>query len=145
MRVVVTGTNPRGRSYAHTVEEYTGLPTQETTHEIFKGPLTIGPTDTGSSGFMDLSPGPGAALWRVFEFPPGSFYDMHHTQTVDLDVVVDGSVVLGLDEGDVELLPGDCVLIRGDRHSWRAGGNGCRMLFALLGTESRQVADLQAG
>jgi hypothetical protein len=37
---------------------------------------------------------------------------------------------------EVHLGPGDGVLLRGDRHSWRAGPQGCRMLIALIGAEN---------
>lgn len=58
---------------------------------------------------------------------------MHHTDTVDFDVVVGGLMTSVLDRDEIVLHPGDGVLLRGDRHSWRAGREGCRMLFALLG------------
>lgn len=72
-------------------------------------------------------------MWRVYDLPPDLVYEMHHTDTVDFDVVVGGLMTSVLDRDEIVLHPGDGVLLRGDRHSWRAGREGCRMLFALLG------------
>jgi hypothetical protein len=86
------------------------------------------------AGFLDISPGTGAAIWDIYEFSEGLVYDMHHTDTVDFDVLVDGGMTLVPDRDELELTPGDGVLLRGDRHGWRAGMQGCRMLFTLLGS-----------
>jgi mannose-6-phosphate isomerase-like protein (cupin superfamily) len=59
---------------------------------------------------------------------------MHTTQTVDLGVVLDGHVVLELDDGEVSLGPGDVVVQNGTRHAWRnRGGSPCTMAFVLIG------------
>ena len=48
----------------------------------------------------------------------------HHTDSVDVDVVLSGRIGLDLD-GDVsvELGPGDTVLQRGAHHRWRVLGD----------------------
>ena len=44
---------------------------------------------------------------------------MHTTQTVDLDLVLEGEIWLELDDGEEVLLgPGDCVIQNGTRHAW---------------------------
>jgi hypothetical protein len=134
MRVVVVETDVDGSSCVGRVIERAGPIDAEAAHEIFSGPVATTSLPDRASGFLDLSPGPGAAMWRIYELPPGLVYEMHHTDTVDFDVLVDGSMTLVLDREEVELAPGDGVLLNGDRHSWRAGDNGCRMLFALLGS-----------
>ncbi|WP_190813229.1 cupin domain-containing protein [Saccharopolyspora pogona] len=58
---------------------------------------------------------------------------MHRIRSVDLDVVIDGSIVLVLDQQEIELHPGDGVVRQGDGHGWRTGERGCRMLIALPG------------
>jgi quercetin dioxygenase-like cupin family protein len=133
MRVVLVETDAAGRSGVAEVIERNGVVTDEALYEIFSGPLTRGARPPQEVEFLDMSPGSGAARWRIFEFRPDVLHDMHHTDTVDFDVVVDGSITLGLDRGEVELSAGDAVLLRGNRHSWRAGTKGCRMLIALLG------------
>lgn len=126
-------TDSQGRSGVSTAIERAGVPEAEAVHEIFAGHLMRTAPPGVPHEFLDISPGAGAALWRIFEFPPGLTYDMHHTDTVDFDVVIEGSMSLELDRDTVELGPGDAVLLRGDRHAWRAGPDGCRMLIALLG------------
>ena len=44
---------------------------------------------------------------------------MHTTDTVDVDLVLDGEIWLELDDGEEVLLgPGDCVVMNGTRHAW---------------------------
>jgi quercetin dioxygenase-like cupin family protein len=47
---------------------------------------------------------------------------MHATDTLDFVAVLDGEIVLGLDDGDHALGPGDVVVQRGTRHRWRVSG-----------------------
>jgi len=133
MRVVTTGTDDAGRSFIVSVAEHTDPPANEAVHEIYNDSLSVVPHGQRSGAFMDIAPRPGGAMWRVFDFSPGLVYDKHFTTSIDFDVVVEGAVRLGLDDGEVELVAGDCVLIRGDSHSWAAGERGCRMLVAILG------------
>jgi mannose-6-phosphate isomerase-like protein (cupin superfamily) len=134
MRVVVVETDAAGRSGVGRIVERTGPTDEEAADSVFSGPVATTAPGGDAEGFLDLSPGPGAAMWRIYELPPGLVYEMHHTDTVDFDVLVDGSMTLVLDRDEVDLAPGDGVLLRGDRHSWRAGNEGARMLFALLGS-----------
>jgi quercetin dioxygenase-like cupin family protein len=58
---------------------------------------------------------------------------MHRTETLDLMVVVDGGIVLGLDDGEYRLGPGDAVVQRGTPHRWRVvGDRPCTFLSVLL-------------
>lgn len=134
MRVVVVETDTHGRSGVGQIIERTGAPSREASCEVFSGPVTKAAHPDGQEDFVDLSPGAGAAKWRIYDLPPNLVYEMHHTDTVDFDVVVEGSMTLVLDRDEVILQPGDGVLLAGDRHSRRAGSRGCRMLFALPGT-----------
>jgi mannose-6-phosphate isomerase-like protein (cupin superfamily) len=70
----------------------------------------------GLAGFME----PGA---------PG----MHTTPTVDFEVVVEGEVWLGLDDGvEVHLRAGDTVVQNGTRHAWRNHGTTTARLVVVL-------------
>jgi quercetin dioxygenase-like cupin family protein len=144
MRVVLVSSEGDGLSRVGSVIERTGLPDAEDLYEIFDGPLCLTAPKRNEAEFLDLSPGLGAARWRIFEFSPGLVYGMHQTATVDFDVVIDGSVTLGLDHQEIQLGPGDGVLLRGDRHSWQAGPQGCRMLISLIGAEThRESSELR--
>lgn len=43
---------------------------------------------------------------------------MHRTDTIDFAIILSGEVFLLLDEGEVELRPGDVVIQRGTNHAW---------------------------
>lgn len=73
--------------------------------------------------------------WVVSRWAPGSDSPvMHHTDTIDLDLVVAGSIDLVLDDGPHRLQAGDCAVITGVDHAWRAGAEGCTLSVVLLGT-----------
>ncbi|MBT0569735.1 cupin domain-containing protein [Curvibacter sp. CHRR-16] len=58
---------------------------------------------------------------------------MHRTQSVDYGVVIEGEVVLILDNAEVPLKPGSVVVQRGTNHAWaNRSGKPCRMLFVLV-------------
>jgi mannose-6-phosphate isomerase-like protein (cupin superfamily) len=61
-------------------------------------------------------------LLRIIEiYPPragGKRTVMHRTSTLDYVVVIDGAVVLILDNSEVELHKGDVVVQRGTDHAW---------------------------
>lgn len=73
MRVVVVETDAQGRSGVGQIIERTGAPTEETSHGIFSGQVVKAAHPNGQDGFVDLSPGAGAAMWRVYDLPPTWF------------------------------------------------------------------------
>ena len=108
-------------------------------------------------------PPPGGAHWALAEFPPDSavpsdvdlasliaevneklpyllaYQDptrpgMHQTPTIDFAIVISGEIWLELDEGEVHLKPGDCVVQRGTMHAWRnRSDRPCVMSFVEFG------------
>ena len=48
---------------------------------------------------------------------------MHATDTLDFMTVLDGEIVLGLDDGEHHLTQGDSVIQRGNAHRWRVVGD----------------------
>jgi mannose-6-phosphate isomerase-like protein (cupin superfamily) len=82
-----------------------------------------------------LEPSPGAARWRVFLVPPdevlrsvmaehyggdvGDDAFFHITNTLDMVFVLEGEITLRMEDGEVLLQPGDCVVQRGTNHAWR--------------------------
>ena len=108
------------------------------------------PVDRTSPGFP-LEPPAGGASARIIRMPglapdvdpddawlrvehddpamPG----MHATDTLDLMVVLEGSVLLGLDDGERVIGPGEYVIQRGTRHRWRAvDADGWTYFVAML-------------
>ena len=92
------------------------------------------PRPPGRGMDLDVGVGPGLVRWVVLTFEPNLFYPMHHTDTIDFDEVVDGSVVLGLDDGDHPLAAGDLVVVNGVDHTWKAGPEGCQLNVLQLGS-----------
>jgi mannose-6-phosphate isomerase-like protein (cupin superfamily) len=101
-----------------------------------------------------LAPPKGALHWRFFCLPPdesGQAHSnettpegldvadeegWHKTETLDYVFVLDGGVTLVLDDAEVDLDPGDCVIQRATRHAWRNRGNApVRLLAIMLGVE----------
>ncbi|MGQ9348086.1 hypothetical protein [Mycolicibacterium gilvum] len=70
----------------------------------------------------------------VVDLGPDSETPMHHTDTLDLETVLSGSVDLVLDDGSHRLEQGDLVVLTGVDHAWRAGPDGCRLSAVLIGT-----------
>ena len=115
--------------------------------------------DRTTPGFP-LEPPAGGISVRVIRMPgipPGTEADetwlrvdgddpevagMHATDTLDLMVVLEGSVVLGLDDGERTVSAGEYVIQRGTRHRWRpADHRGWTYMVAML----RPVADRADG
>jgi len=100
-------------------------------------PLGIAQSDPIAS--LDLSPG--TTAWRLFEVPPDEEVrrlqaeaasaaedsdlvpldsdGFHQTHTVDFIYLLEGRLVLELDESAVDLEPGDFVVQRSTNHAWR--------------------------
>jgi quercetin dioxygenase-like cupin family protein len=58
---------------------------------------------------------------------------MHRTETVDYAVVLEGEIVLILDDEDVKLRAGDVVIQRGTSHAWsNRSGKTVKMLYVLI-------------
>ncbi|HET7158351.1 MAG TPA: cupin domain-containing protein [Burkholderiales bacterium] len=58
---------------------------------------------------------------------------MHRTQTLDYAVVLEGEVVMLLDEEEVHLKAGDVVIQRGTNHAWsNRSDKPCKMLYVLI-------------
>ncbi len=129
------------------------------------------PADGGDlERVANLAPPLGGIHWRTVEFPPGSAapanvdpaalmaemneklpdfiahadltrLGMHRTPTIDFGLVLSSEVWLELDEGEVLLKPGDCVVQRGTMHAWRnRGSESCLMSFVLIDARPRGAA-----
>jgi hypothetical protein len=58
---------------------------------------------------------------------------MHRTESVDYGVVIEGDIVLVLDDSEVALKQGGVVIQRGTNHAWaNRSDKVCRMLFMLV-------------
>jgi len=82
---------------------------------------------------LTVPPEPGGTKIRVNEFPPGVVSPTHRTQSVDYGIVLDGEVVLVLEDSETVLGPGDVVVQRGTVHRWEnRTDRTARMAFVLV-------------
>jgi mannose-6-phosphate isomerase-like protein (cupin superfamily) len=106
-----------------------------------------------------IEPVGGGSVFRIIEYPPDSvrlktlapetfFRDMgaraadaatrrhpgmHKTDTVDYCVVLSGEIWAVLDEGEVLLRAGDCLVQRGTNHAWsNRTDKPCVIAFVLI-------------
>ena len=71
---------------------------------------------------------------------------MHRTQTVDYAVVLEGEVVMLLDQEEVHLKAGDVVIQRGTNHAWsNRSQKPCKMLYVLIDGEFDEELKSQLG
>jgi len=82
---------------------------------------------------VTVPPGPNGTKIRINVFPPGVVSPVHRTQSVDYGIVLDGEVVLVLDDNETTLRAGDVVVQRGTSHRWEnRSGQTARMAFILV-------------
>lgn len=61
---------------------------------------------------------------------------MHRTQTIDYGIVLEGEIVLIVDDGEATVRAGDIVVQRGTSHAWaNRSGKICRIAFVLIDGE----------
>ncbi len=139
-RRVVTGHDASGRSVFASDEP---VPAAHATpggtlfYELWATDAVPAPVDAASSapaaGPVSVTPAPNGTKLRVNEIPPGAASPMHRTRTVDYGIVLDGEVVLVLDDGETVLRAGDVVVQRGTNHRWEnRSGAAARMAFILI-------------
>ena len=61
---------------------------------------------------------------------------MHRTESIDYGIVLEGEIVLVLDDSEVTLTAGDVVIQRGTDHAWaNRSDKVCRVAFILVDGE----------
>jgi mannose-6-phosphate isomerase-like protein (cupin superfamily) len=162
VRRVVTGHDASGKSVFVSDEEVPPLPLTGF-HRLWGGDRISEFPDDGSMPEHDMYfPPIGGFRFGMFSLPPettaGSEVDatadltdlavevpgllrymdvtdpgMHTTDTIDFEVVLEGTVVLELDGGaEVTLRPGDTVVQNGTRHRWRNPGDTTARLAVFM-------------
>lgn len=91
---------------------------------------TAAPSDVDSAaGLADAE----AKLPGLVRYLDPSDRGMHTTDTIDFEVVLEGTIVLELADGaEVTLRPGDTVVQNGTRHRWRNPGDTTARLAAFF-------------
>ena len=106
-------------------------------------PVTASEPDPAETS-LTVPPAKNGTKIRINEFPPGVISPMHRTQSVDYGIVLEGEVVLVLDDGETVLGPGDVVVQRGTMHRWEnRSDHRARMVFVLVdGAFSEELLNL---
>ena len=141
MRFVVIGVGADGRSKVAEIRDViAGMKPRSPGIEINRvwataqqPPELPVPRRASDEAWLDVGLAAGATRWTIFTLDPGTTGDLHHTSTLDYDIVLSGEVTLGLDDGEVLLRAGDSVLIPGAMHSWNAGSEGCVVSVTMSG------------
>jgi quercetin dioxygenase-like cupin family protein len=138
-RLLITGVDAAGRSCAAQDGPVTlqgDASPQGILYSVLYATPSLPSISTGGgrvADILDLGVPTGAIRWTVIEYAPGAEFSMHHTDTVDFDVVLSGSVELILDDGGHPLTVGDSAVVTGVDHAWRAGPEGCRLNIMTIG------------
>ena len=137
MRTIVTGLDGQGRSTVVAIEQG-GDPSAG---DVVA--MTVWTTGTSSPPIPRSGPWPEPALdvgcpatgtiWRLVQMPPGYEFGRHRTETLDYDTVVAGTLQLVLETDSVDLVPGDCIVLPGVPHAWRAGSSGATLNVVMTG------------
>ncbi|TGD84399.1 cupin domain-containing protein [Mycolicibacterium sp. CH28] len=97
------------------------------------------PRPLGAAELIDQFLPAGHVRWIVIDYGPHSRTPVHHTDTLDLQTVLSGTIDLILDDGVHHLEEGDMVVMPGVDHAWKAGPDGCRVNAVLIGTPPPQA------
>ena len=156
--IISDGEPPRSRQYTHTAGFANSLVWTTTAPPV--------PSADPTGSVRSWAPGPGETIALAVTFPPDSVYGapgfdfaaaaaeqleatpglaelfepdapgMHTTATVDYGVVLQGEIVLDLDNGESSVLrAGDIVVQNGTRHAWRNPGTvPATVFFVMIGT-----------
>lgn len=146
VRRIVTGNDEAGVSRVISVGELASSHMTELWRTDAQSRLGSEP-----SGNFVLEPPPGGSCWRIVEVPPDiisrEYFQQgvpghddegfHCTNTVDYVFVLEGEITLELDEGQVDLRTGDCVVQRGTNHVWRNRGETPVRLLCVMVSAAR--------
>ncbi len=139
VRRVVTGHDDRGKSVAIIDDIAANATSRRPGHDSRlvwttdgETPPNRGNEDAGARNIGRPPSGRGT-VFRVLELQPDQELEMHRTATIDYVVMIEGSMNLVLDDSEIALRPGDCLVQRGTNHAWRNTGDGpCRFAAVLV-------------
>ena len=70
---------------------------------------------------------------KASTYKPGVHPLMHRTESVDYALVLEGEIVIVLDDSERLMQQGDFLVERGTSHAWaNRSGKPCKMLFVLI-------------
>lgn len=145
-RVLVTGHDSAGKAIVQssTVEETKAYAGMRVSHTLLYSTSEFPPDlnndkdiklheELKASGKLNIV-NPGGTIIRVVNFAPHNKSMMHRTQSLDYGVVMEGEIVMELDDGNKTLMSkGDVAVQRATMHTWKNASETewARMLFVL--------------
>lgn len=154
-RLVVTGRGPDGRDGIRSDSKVPGVPLAGDwvlAHLVFgtDGPLSapndgtppehegfLPPVGGCRLSFLTIAEGADERYRSFIAESMGQFADLarpgfHRTPTIDLIIVVSGTMRLETDDGIVDLQAGDTVVQNGTMHRWSNAGSGPAVLASVV-------------
>ncbi len=126
MRRIVTGHDAEGKSYVVRDERVSGWNFPNVFRTTGVDPFGAGPEPVPRELYPtdspQLEPELGGANFHFVTLPPtppDAPLGWHRTETVDINVLLGGELVLVLDKEEVTVHPGDAVIQRNTMHAWR--------------------------
>jgi quercetin dioxygenase-like cupin family protein len=147
MRRVVTGVDQAGRSFVAGDDEVVASRFAVSIWTATEDNLPSWLNEMRAADIASNQPPPGGSRFVLVVLPPQAEYlaslqtspiagmddrGFHTTRTIDYVYVLEGRIVLVLDEGSVELAPGDAVVQLATRHAWRNPGTDPARFLAVL-------------
>lgn len=152
----VTGHSPDGKAIVHSTSQLPWLTMRHPVDDSIQGCLanqwTTSDTPVNLNGDADIvayeeakkGPAglvlPGGTVSRVLDLPPDLDGIMHRTLSVDVGIVVEGTIEMELDSGQrITLERGDIIVQRATSHGWKnkSKTEWARIFFSI--TESQPV------
>ena len=126
MRRIVTGHDAEGKSYVVSDERVSGRNFPNLFRTTGDDPFGAGPEPVPRELYPTDSPqiepavgGANFVFVTLPPTPPDAPLGWHRTETVDINVLLGGELVLVLDTEEVTVYPGDAVIQRTTMHAWR--------------------------
>jgi len=129
----VTDKSPTAESASDEGNRETGI-TPPLNGTIFRI-LEIPPESTRTADQAHAAGVGGADLDKGLERDPNARHSgMHHTESIDYALILDGEIDMLLDDSETHLKTGDVVIMQGTYHAWANRTNKtCMMAFILVG------------
>ncbi|KAK7946188.1 uncharacterized protein PG986_010509 [Apiospora aurea] len=156
----VTGHNEEGKAIVHSHEDiswraydenrlaFSVVYTTSETPPDLNGDKDVlihqGVMESGKLGLVN----PGGSVLRYVDFEPGYRCGMHRIQSLDYGIVMEGSIQMVLDSGEIhDLKRGDVAIQRATQHQWvnKSETEWARMLFVLQECQPLYVGGQEFG
>jgi len=107
--------------------------------DAMPAPVSAAEPNEPTQRTLQVPPAPNGTKIRINEFFPGYLNEanlqspVHRTESIDYGIVLEGEIVLALDDSEVTLRAGDVVVQRGTNHAWANRSDSvCRVAFILI-------------